>query len=151
MDTKQTIELFGKYVIGNYTRLPRVIVKGSGSYMFDADGNKILDMFPGWAVSAIGHCHPKVVEAICAAFGSDWRPSHVPLYVAWLLGKSGDLMEKLFRTEMPINSARVRKLTRPLTFSCEKSRRVLGYEPTENLPEGISKEVEWLSTENGWK
>jgi acetylornithine/N-succinyldiaminopimelate aminotransferase len=32
--------------------------------MFDADGNKILDMFPGWAVSAIGHCHPKVVEAI---------------------------------------------------------------------------------------
>ncbi len=64
MDTKTTIELFEKYVIGNYTRLPRVIVKGSGSYMFDADGNKILDMFPGWAVSAIGHCHPKVVEAI---------------------------------------------------------------------------------------
>ena len=29
-----------------------------------ADGNKILDMFPGWAVSGIGHCHPKVVEAI---------------------------------------------------------------------------------------
>jgi len=65
MDTKQTIELFEKYVIGNYTRLPRVIVKGEGSYMFDAEGNKILDMFPGWAVSGIGHCHPKVVEAIC--------------------------------------------------------------------------------------
>jgi acetylornithine/N-succinyldiaminopimelate aminotransferase len=64
MDTKTTIELFEKYVIGNYKRLPRVIVKGSGSYMFDADGKKILDMFPGWAVSAIGHCHPKVVEAI---------------------------------------------------------------------------------------
>ena len=56
--------MFDKYVIGNYTRLPRVIVKGEGCYMFDADGNKILDMFPGWAVSAIGHCHPKVVEAI---------------------------------------------------------------------------------------
>jgi acetylornithine/N-succinyldiaminopimelate aminotransferase len=66
MDTKQTIELFEKYVIGNYTRLPRVIVKGDDGYMFDADGNKILDMFPGWAVSAIGHCHPKVVEAVCA-------------------------------------------------------------------------------------
>jgi acetylornithine/N-succinyldiaminopimelate aminotransferase len=66
MNTKQTIELFEKYVIGNYSRLPRVIVKGSGGYMFDADGNKILDMFPGWAVSAIGHCHPKVVEAIRA-------------------------------------------------------------------------------------
>jgi len=28
------------------------------------DGNKILDLFPGWAVSGIGHCHPRVVEAI---------------------------------------------------------------------------------------
>ncbi len=56
--------MFDKYVIGNYSRLPRVIVKGQGCYLYDADGNEILDMFPGWAVSAIGHCHPKVVETI---------------------------------------------------------------------------------------
>jgi len=64
MTTQETIELFNKYVIANYGRLPRVIVKGEGCFLYDADGNKILDMFPGWAVSAIGHCHPKVVEAI---------------------------------------------------------------------------------------
>ena len=64
MNTQETIELFNKYVIANYGRLPRVIVKGEGCYLYDSDGNKILDMFPGWAVSAIGHCHPKVVEAI---------------------------------------------------------------------------------------
>jgi acetylornithine/N-succinyldiaminopimelate aminotransferase len=64
MKTQETIALFEKYVIANYKRLPRVIVKGEGNYLFDADGNKILDMFPGWAVSGIGHCHPKVVEAI---------------------------------------------------------------------------------------
>ncbi len=64
MTTKETIDLFNKYVIANYPRLPRVIVKGKGCYCFDADGNKILDMFPGWAVSGTGHCHPKVVEAI---------------------------------------------------------------------------------------
>ncbi|MHC4440083.1 MAG: acetylornithine/succinylornithine family transaminase [Planctomycetota bacterium] len=64
MTTQETIELFDKYVIGNYGRLPRVITKGEGCYLYDADGNKILDMFPGWAVSAIGHCHPKVVEAL---------------------------------------------------------------------------------------
>jgi acetylornithine/N-succinyldiaminopimelate aminotransferase len=64
MTTQETIELFEKYVIANYGRLPRVIVKGEGCYLYDSDGNKILDMFPGWAVSAIGHCHPKVVEAI---------------------------------------------------------------------------------------
>jgi acetylornithine/N-succinyldiaminopimelate aminotransferase len=64
MTTEETIDLFDKYVIGNYSRLRRVIVRGKGCYCFDADGNKILDMFPGWAVSGIGHCHPKVVEAI---------------------------------------------------------------------------------------
>jgi len=64
MTTQETIGLFDKYVIGNYPRLPRVIVKGQGCYMFDADGSRILDMFPGWAVSGIGHCHPKVVEAV---------------------------------------------------------------------------------------
>jgi len=64
MTTQETIEMFDKYVIANYGRMPRVIVKGNGCYMYDADGNEILDMFPGWAVSGIGHCHPKVVEAI---------------------------------------------------------------------------------------
>jgi acetylornithine/N-succinyldiaminopimelate aminotransferase len=64
MTTTEIIELFDKYVIANYGRLPRVIVRGDGCYLYDADGNEILDMFPGWAVSGLGHCHPRVVEAI---------------------------------------------------------------------------------------
>ncbi len=64
MTTQETIELFNKYVIANYARLPRVIVRGQGCYLYDAEGNEILDMFPGWAVSGIGHCHPAVVQAI---------------------------------------------------------------------------------------
>jgi len=64
MKTQETLDLYSKYVISNYTRLPRVIVKGEDSYIWDADGNKILDMFPGWAVSGTGHCHPKVVAAL---------------------------------------------------------------------------------------
>ena len=64
MTTQETIDQFGKYVIANYGRLPKVIVRGQGCYLYDADGQEILDMFPGWAVSGIGHCHPKVVEAV---------------------------------------------------------------------------------------
>ncbi len=64
MATQETIEMFDNYVIGNYGRLPRVITKGKGNYIYDADGNEILDMFPGWAVSGLGHCHPNVVNAI---------------------------------------------------------------------------------------
>jgi len=64
MTTEETINLFDKYVIANYKRLPRVIVKAKGCYLYDADGKQILDMFPGWAVRGIGHCHKRVVEAI---------------------------------------------------------------------------------------
>ncbi len=55
---------FDKYVIANYGRLPFVINKGLGSKIWDVEGREYIDMFPGWAVSGIGHCHPKVVEAI---------------------------------------------------------------------------------------
>lgn len=64
MNTQEVIELFNQYVIGNYGRLPKVIVKGEGNIMSDLEGRQILDLFPGWAVSGIGHCHPKVVQAI---------------------------------------------------------------------------------------
>ena len=62
--TQSVIKQFGKYVIGNYGRLPVVIVRGKGCTVWDADGRKYLDMFPGWAVSGIGHCHPRVVRAV---------------------------------------------------------------------------------------
>ena len=62
MSTSETIAMFDKYVFANYTRNPMVIVKGKGSVVWDADGKKYLDFFPGWAVSGIGHCHPRVVK-----------------------------------------------------------------------------------------
>ena len=64
MNTQEVLELFDRYVIANYGRLPKVIVKGRNNTLWDLDNNEILDMFPGWAVSGIGHCHPKVVEAV---------------------------------------------------------------------------------------
>lgn len=64
MSTSEIIEMSKQYLIGNYGRLPRAIVRGEGCFLYDADGSEILDMFPGWAVSGLGHCHPNVVRAI---------------------------------------------------------------------------------------
>ena len=64
MSTKETIERFNKYVMANYTRLPLVAVRGEGPYIWDADGKRYLDLFSGWAVTGVGHCHPRLVEAI---------------------------------------------------------------------------------------
>jgi acetylornithine/N-succinyldiaminopimelate aminotransferase len=62
--TQEVLDLYSKYVIGNYRRLPRVAVKGEGSYIWDADGKRYLDLFSGWAVTGVGHCHPRLVEAL---------------------------------------------------------------------------------------
>src|SRR6201984_1329862 len=63
MTSQQTIEQFGRYVIGNYTRSPVCLVSGEGSYVWDAEGNRYLDFFPGWGCDLLGHCPPRVVAA----------------------------------------------------------------------------------------
>ena len=69
MTSQQTIEMFNQHVISNYGRLPIVLTRGEGSYVWDAEGRKYLDLFAGWAVTALGHCHPRLVEAICQQAG----------------------------------------------------------------------------------
>lgn len=57
-------ELYKEYVLSTYTRQDLCLVKGAGARVEDSEGNKYLDFFPGWAVSGIGHCHPKVIKRI---------------------------------------------------------------------------------------
>jgi len=64
MNTKEIMAQYEKFVIGTYTRIPTVIVKGKGLKVWDLEGNEYLDFFPGWAVSGLGHCHPMVVNAV---------------------------------------------------------------------------------------
>ncbi|HVT27335.1 MAG TPA: aspartate aminotransferase family protein [Lacipirellulaceae bacterium] len=59
-----TAELFAKYVVPNYTRFPVCLVRGEGSYVWDDQGRRYLDFFPGWGCNLLGHCPPRVVEAI---------------------------------------------------------------------------------------
>jgi acetylornithine aminotransferase len=42
----------------------RVLVRGEGCYVWDADGNRYLDLLGGIAVNALGHAHPALVEAV---------------------------------------------------------------------------------------
>lgn len=47
-----------------YKRLPVVFERGEGVWLWDTEGNKYLDALSGIAVTSLGHCHPKIVEAI---------------------------------------------------------------------------------------
>ena len=40
------------------------VVKGKGNYLWDKNGKKYLDLFPGWGVGILGHSHPAIVKIL---------------------------------------------------------------------------------------
>lgn len=72
-----TIELDNQYVMHTYGRLPVVFVRGEGCFVYDAEGKEYLDFVAGIAVNGLGHCPPKVVEAICKQAGTLMHTSNL--------------------------------------------------------------------------
>jgi nucleoside-diphosphate-sugar epimerase len=93
------------------------------------------------------HTIVDLVEAICEGLGTDWRPAHVPQWVADAAGRCGDMLKPVLGKRVPIDSDQVKKLSSSLTFSCEKIKRRLGYRPVVGLKEGIRLEIEWMKRE----
>jgi predicted acetylornithine/succinylornithine family transaminase len=75
MSSEEILKLFQRYVIPNYGRYPVALVRGEGSYVWDAEGNRYLDLFCGWGCNLLGHCPPSVVEAVREQLG---ELIHVP-------------------------------------------------------------------------
>jgi len=56
--------LDSRYVFQTYTRQPIALESGSGAVLRDVDGNEYVDCVAGIASCNLGHCHPRVVDAI---------------------------------------------------------------------------------------
>jgi acetylornithine/N-succinyldiaminopimelate aminotransferase len=55
----------GQRVLANtYTRHPILLKRGKGTQVWDSTGKEYLDFVGGIAVCSLGHCHPKVVQAL---------------------------------------------------------------------------------------
>lgn len=63
MNTAEIMDGFKRNVMPTYAP-GKVLVKGRGVKVWDADGNEYLDFLAGISVLNVGHCHPRVVEAI---------------------------------------------------------------------------------------
>src|SRR5262245_61334320 len=64
LPSTQDILQRGKQVlIANYARLPVVMDRGEGCWLWDTEGRKILDLFAGFGGAVLGHCHPALIEA----------------------------------------------------------------------------------------
>jgi acetylornithine/N-succinyldiaminopimelate aminotransferase len=64
MKMNEVFDNYNKFVVPSYKKTPLIFVKGKGSYLWDVQGKKYLDLFPGWGVGNLGHCHPKVMSAV---------------------------------------------------------------------------------------
>ncbi len=75
MTKKDVFDSYDQFVFPTYARLPVIFVKGKGSVLTDIEGKKYLDFFPGWGISNVGHCHPKVMAAVRDQVG---KLIHIP-------------------------------------------------------------------------
>lgn len=92
LGSPETIDLFRQYVIPNYRRYPVALVRGEGSWVWDAEDNRYLDFFPGWGCNLLGHCPAPVVEAVQDQVA---RLIHVPN--TWYTEAQGRWAEALSR------------------------------------------------------
>ena len=66
MIAQDVISLENSKQLPSYKKLPIVLTRGSGPYVWDASGRRYLDFYGGHCVSLLGHCPPEVVSAVTA-------------------------------------------------------------------------------------
>jgi len=64
MKLEDVLASYQENIMPTYTKIPLVFVKGKGSKLWDIHNKVYLDFFPGWGVGNLGHCHPKVMQAV---------------------------------------------------------------------------------------
>jgi acetylornithine/N-succinyldiaminopimelate aminotransferase len=64
-------------VMQTYRRFDVAFEKGEGPYLFAANGRRYLDFGAGIAVVSLGHCHPKLIEALTRQAGQLWHCSNL--------------------------------------------------------------------------
>jgi acetylornithine/N-succinyldiaminopimelate aminotransferase len=64
-------------LLPNYARQGVTLVRGEGSWVWDADGSRYLDLVAGIAVVSLGHCHPAPLAAAHAQLDRLWHVSNL--------------------------------------------------------------------------
>jgi len=78
--TEQLQARFAAALMSNYGIPPVALVRGAGCQVWDADGREYTDLLAGIAVSALGHAHPAIVEAVTRQVQSIAHTSNLALH-----------------------------------------------------------------------
>jgi len=91
--TETILQQFEQHMIPTPGRQPVAFVRGEGMSLWDADGRRYTDFLAGIAVCGLGHCHPRVVEAIREQAGTLMHTSCL-----YLIAPQCELAERLVGT-----------------------------------------------------
>lgn len=102
--TRSYIEQEERYGAHNYHPLPVVLNKGEGVFVWDVDEKRYYDFLSGYSAVNQGHCHPKIVQALCEQAQILTLTSRA--FHSNLLGTYSEYMSKLFGYDkvLPMNS-----------------------------------------------
>jgi len=64
-------------VMPTYGRWDVAVDRGEGCYLWATDGRKFLDFTSGIAVTALGHCHPHLIDAVTEQAKTLWHTSNL--------------------------------------------------------------------------
>lgn len=64
-------------ILPTYNRAPLTFVSGEGVWLTEEDGRRYLDLGAGIAVNALGHAHPKLVDALTEQASKLWHVSNL--------------------------------------------------------------------------
>ena len=64
-------------LMDTYKRYPISFIKGEGSWLYDSDGKKYIDLAAGIAVNVLGQGHPKIKKVMHEAIDNVWHVSNL--------------------------------------------------------------------------
>lgn len=70
-------QAFDQYMVPNYSPFSVVPEQARGAWVTDTDGQQYIDLAGGIAVSALGHCHPALVNALTEQANRLWHVSNL--------------------------------------------------------------------------
>ncbi|MCB0344881.1 MAG: ornithine--oxo-acid transaminase [Bdellovibrionales bacterium] len=65
LSSQDSIDLEDTFGARNYKPLPVVLSRGEGIHVWDPEGNHYLDFLSAYSAVNQGHCHPKIIKALC--------------------------------------------------------------------------------------
>lgn len=115
------------FLIPVYKKIGPLFVRGKGSFLWDKFNRRYLDLFPGWGVSILGHCHPEITEVVSQ---QSKELIHIPnnLHHPWQEALAEQIIKSSFKGKVFFANSGTEAVEAAIKFSRLYGRKSRRYE-----------------------